>query len=153
MSEKKSGTRPNIFRRRYWIDRSIQLPIIIYFLGLVGLTFAIFGAMFFVGFEDYITTFRNELPGVEYTAAQLQLLDARDLVISIFSYCLFFAFFAALLGGLFMSHRVAGPIYRLRLTLRQIAEDKKPKSVKFRKNDYTHGLAQDFNDAMKSLDR
>jgi len=155
MSEAKTDSlpkRPNIFRRRYWIDQSIQLPIIVYFLGVVGLSFAIFAALFFFGYNDYIEIFRNELPGGQYAVVEMQLMDGRDLAIDIFSYCSVFALACSVLGGLFLSHRVAGPIYRLRMTLKQIAIEKKPATVRFRKGDYTHELADDFNEAMRALE-
>lgn len=44
-----------------------------------------------------------------------------------------------------LSHRFAGPIYRLRRTIRAIADGEKPTRLKFRDFDFWHGLADDFN--------
>jgi methyl-accepting chemotaxis protein len=44
-----------------------------------------------------------------------------------------------------LSHRFAGPIYRLRRTIRAIADGEKTTPLKFRDFDFWHGLADDFN--------
>jgi hypothetical protein len=44
-----------------------------------------------------------------------------------------------------LSHRFAGPIYRLRQTIRQIAQGDPPPRLKFRDFDFWQGLAKDFN--------
>ncbi len=44
-----------------------------------------------------------------------------------------------------LSHRFAGPIYRLRVTIRSIAEGNPAPRLKFRDFDFWHGLADDFN--------
>jgi nitrogen fixation/metabolism regulation signal transduction histidine kinase len=44
-----------------------------------------------------------------------------------------------------LSHRFAGPIYRLRQTIRHIAEGNPAPRLKFRDFDFWHGLAEDFN--------
>ena len=44
-----------------------------------------------------------------------------------------------------LSHRFAGPIYNLRRALRQIAQGEKPRKLKFRKRDFWHELADDYN--------
>lgn len=49
-----------------------------------------------------------------------------------------------------LSHRFAGPIYRLRQTIRLIAEGNAPTRLKFRDFDFWQGLADDFN---QMLDR
>ena len=44
-----------------------------------------------------------------------------------------------------LSHRFAGPIYRLRQTIRSIAEGNPPPRLQFRDFDFWQGMAQDFN--------
>lgn len=44
-----------------------------------------------------------------------------------------------------LSHRFVGPIYRLRQTIRSIAQGDPPQRLKFRDFDFWQGLAQDFN--------
>jgi hypothetical protein len=44
-----------------------------------------------------------------------------------------------------LSHRFAGPIYALRRALREIVQGEKPRRLKFRKRDFWHGLADEYN--------
>lgn len=51
-----------------------------------------------------------------------------------------------------LSHRFAGPIYNLRNALRELAQGEKPRKLKFRKRDYWHGLADEFNAVLGKFD-
>jgi len=50
-----------------------------------------------------------------------------------------------------LSHRFAGPIYRLRQTIRSIAQGKPTGRLKFRDFDFWQGLAEDFNQMVDRL--
>lgn len=49
-----------------------------------------------------------------------------------------------------LSHRFAGPIYRLRRTIQAVASGEAPRHLKFRDFDFWEGLASDYN---KMIDR
>jgi hypothetical protein len=44
-----------------------------------------------------------------------------------------------------ISHRFAGPIFSLRRTMREVADGKPPRELKFRDGDFWHELATDYN--------
>jgi hypothetical protein len=44
-----------------------------------------------------------------------------------------------------LSHRFAGPIISLRRAMREVVEGKPPRKLQFRKSDFWHGLADDYN--------
>jgi hypothetical protein len=44
-----------------------------------------------------------------------------------------------------LSHRFAGPIFSLRRAMREVAEGKPPRKLKFRTGDFWHDLSDDFN--------
>jgi hypothetical protein len=44
-----------------------------------------------------------------------------------------------------LSHRFAGPVISLRRAMREIAEGKPARKIQFRKHDFWHGLADDYN--------
>jgi len=50
-----------------------------------------------------------------------------------------------------LSHRFAGPIYRLRNTVRSLAQGAKFEPLKFRDMDFWQGLAEDFNTMMERV--
>jgi hypothetical protein len=51
-----------------------------------------------------------------------------------------------------LSHRFAGPIYALRRALREIAQGEKPRRLKFRKHDFWHALADEYNAVLVKFD-
>lgn len=50
-----------------------------------------------------------------------------------------------------LSHRFAGPIFRLRRAIRDVAAGDKPQAIKFRKNDFWQDLANDYNAMLDRL--
>ncbi len=54
-------------------------------------------------------------------------------------------------AGIILSHRIAGPLYRLEKHLEGLGEGKKLTALKFRKNDYFQDLAQSYNQHMEKI--
>jgi nitrogen fixation/metabolism regulation signal transduction histidine kinase len=50
-----------------------------------------------------------------------------------------------------LSHRFAGPIYNLRRAMREVAQGKPPRKLKFRDNDFWQGLSDDYNAMLTRL--
>jgi len=55
--------------------------------------------------------------------------------------------------GLWVSHRIAGPMVRLKNFLDQMVETQKMSELRFRKNDYFSDLAESLNQALKILQK
>jgi nitrogen fixation/metabolism regulation signal transduction histidine kinase len=51
-----------------------------------------------------------------------------------------------------LSHRFAGPVFRLRRAIRDVADGKTPQAIKFRKDDFWQDLAGDYNAMLTRLD-
>ncbi|MCI0335238.1 MAG: hypothetical protein L0228_18670 [Planctomycetes bacterium] len=51
-----------------------------------------------------------------------------------------------------LSHRFAGPIHNLRRALHGIVSGEKPRKLKFRKRDFWHELADDYNAMLAKLE-
>ena len=51
-----------------------------------------------------------------------------------------------------LSHRFAGPIFSLRRAIREIAQGKTPRKLKFRRRDFWHDLAEDYNAMLLRLE-
>jgi len=58
---------------------------------------------------------------------------------------MFFLLPVFILDTIKLSHRFAGPIYRLRNTIRSLANGEEVRPLKFREIDFWQGLADDFN--------
>jgi len=50
-----------------------------------------------------------------------------------------------------ISHRFVGPIYSLRRSMREVADGKPPRKLKFRKTDFWRDLADDYNSMITRL--
>ena len=50
-----------------------------------------------------------------------------------------------------LSHRFAGPIFSLRRAIRDVAHGEKPQKLKFRRRDFWHDLADDYNEMLSRL--
>ncbi|MBU4375943.1 MAG: methyl-accepting chemotaxis protein [Candidatus Omnitrophica bacterium] len=53
--------------------------------------------------------------------------------------------------AIFISHRIAGPIYRVKSIIRDIGEGKLDKRIHLRKNDELHDLADELNKMQENL--
>jgi nitrogen fixation/metabolism regulation signal transduction histidine kinase len=51
-----------------------------------------------------------------------------------------------------LSNRFAGPVYSLRRAMREVVQGKPPRRLKFRKRDFWHDLADDYNALLVRLD-
>ncbi len=51
-----------------------------------------------------------------------------------------------------LSHRFAGPVYRLRQVIKNLAAGDQPKQMEFRENDFWKEIAKDVNQVMDRLD-
>jgi nitrogen fixation/metabolism regulation signal transduction histidine kinase len=53
--------------------------------------------------------------------------------------------------SIFMSHRIAGPLYKLRMFLHQAAAGKMDQKLAFRKNDYFQDLVPAYNELLETV--
>ena len=130
-------------RRRYLINKPLQFiysGIMIYLL-LIGIIV--------VGVATYYLTFNTILDELE---SQGGLPQAYDMVRNInllitkrvgtmLVVVLVFAFGL----GVYYLHRIAGPIYRIEKTVREMAEGKKVEPLRLRKKDFFKSLAEAVN--------
>lgn len=54
--------------------------------------------------------------------------------------------------GLILSHRIAGPLHNISISIDEMIKTKKKKKISFRKNDYFHEHAQKINELLDSVD-
>jgi hypothetical protein len=135
-------------RRNFLINPKFQLSFLGYTLGVSVATIAIFylaDAYFFWKFRQL-----GQGLGLPSNHVFFQFLDeqksAKDVYYAITA-GVAFAFLTVC--GLLLSHRVAGPLYRLRKHLDMVAEGKTVSDVRFRKGDYFPEVADAYNLQMK----
>lgn len=80
-----------------------------------------------------------------FVQEQLKMMNTAYIFISlgVFSFLV--------LSGLFISHRISGPLYNLKMNIRRLSELKglegitEIKEIKFRKSDFFHDLSKEIN--------
>ncbi len=125
---------PKRSRSRLWIDRQIQgaLAMRVMLHWCVFAFVACFVTLIFQFIADPFQPFSAKLQNIWRN--QGPFLLTIILLLPAFAY-----------DTIKLSHRFAGPILRLRKSLRAIAQGEEIQRVQFRDNDFWRGLAEDFN--------
>lgn len=139
-----SPERPPFYKRRFVISPRFQLELTSYFLGTSLITC---GGLYW-GVRQILREFSlrcesldlSELPAC--SRFQPGLLDRMDTISIAAGIC---SIIFVTLGGVFLTHRIAGPLHRLVLHLRKVAEGEKTGALTFRKGDYFQDLAESLN--------
>lgn len=119
--------------------KDLQYKIVIRILAV-----AILG-MVLVGGIIYLVIW-NELTSPAYSSGNLSIIQVFDRVHKILFAGVPLAVALIIWLGLFISHRIAGPLVRLNHGMRGLSEGNWPKHpMKFRKGDEHHHLAEQFN--------
>ena len=94
--------------------------------------------------KDYRTAFQVISAAYDQVNFYIATAVLAQFVIS----CLIVCFLA-----LHYSHRIAGPIYRIKLTVRQYLQGQDIKKLSFRNTDFFHGVAENFTDFFNLLQK
>ncbi len=142
--------KPNYKRRIYLINKDFQVKFIVYTLVLAVITIATFYGMIHFFFEESITLGVN----AGFPAGHVYykfIEDSRSDMNTYFIIASVVVFVVIFLSGLFFSHRIAGPIYRMNMYLRSIAPENLATTINFRKMDFFQDLAISYNKRMMFL--
>lgn len=130
------------FQYRFSLKLCIVLGIVSFFFA--GIT------IFFVqtSYETLIDNALLQMPGI---VQQLKRESRHIISIIIASYIslMILLFFASL----YLTSKIAGPIYSLKLRLQEFASGQSNVRIRFRKGDELHNLADVFNKAMEANER
>jgi methyl-accepting chemotaxis protein len=134
-------------RRKLLIDPSFQLYFLAYSVGIAVIVSAIFFIANRLLFQSFLTQGRAlglppEHMFFRFILEQRAVLDLTLIGTSLIVIFLLIAY------GLYLSNRVAGPIYRLKNSLKAYTASGKFSPVKFRKRDFFQDLATSVNDAI-----
>lgn len=140
-------TDPKNRRRIYFINKKFQTKFILRFCLFVIFTSAVMGSLVYIlSTQTTTTSFENLRLIVKRTSDFiLPTLILSSLIASI------------LVGGaciviiLFVSHRIAGPLYRLEKTLNEIGKGNLSVDISLRKTDEIKALAASLNNMLRKL--
>lgn len=132
MGDFMSSGRKSIFKRKYIVNKDLQFTIILYSL-ILSLT---------VSFLDF---------GLNYfLSVSHQVFNTRAIVFLSFGMVVVI-FILAVVGGSILTNRFAGPIFRLKSHMDEVAEGKIRMPMDFRKNDYFLELVIPYNKILTRL--
>ncbi|MGH7256689.1 MAG: HAMP domain-containing protein [Nitrospirales bacterium] len=141
-------TRPPFWRRRFFVHR-IQKTYALW-IGFLLFVYSVllFGLAYMAPYIRPALKLISPAPLEERAAAATQFL--------VLGQTLWPAILALIVvAGLFsviITHRVAGPLYRLEQSAREVAQGNLSLRLRFRKNDQIHELSEVINEALANLD-
>jgi hypothetical protein len=138
-------------RTNYLINSRMQLAIVLYFL-TIGIAVAV-GSYFLLsrGFQGYIDQISAGLPGISKENFPEVLGDLRSSLMKDFLVSSISGLVGVLLGGILISHRIAGPLYRLETAMKSYLKSGDRSEVHLRKHDYGSELAALYNQVIKKV--
>ena len=130
-------------RKRYWVLPGMQLRMILWGVAVVSLVATVAAwTVLLVVWPPLASKFvlASSGPSVEdlFRATCTRVFLTTGMLIILFAVI-------ACVTGLIVSHRIAGPLYRIRQIARQIADGRLGQRAAARKHDYVNGLVDDFN--------
>jgi hypothetical protein len=145
-----TGVRSVRRRAQFWIDPDTQWRVIRSFLVLNAVI-----VTFFYGVDRFFFFRMHALGQSLGLAAEhpyfLFLQEQQDLKFYAFLGAAALISFGLMVFALFFSHRIAGPIFKLRRTLQGLGLGEAFHPISFRKGDFFESLDQDFNVAVRRL--
>jgi len=133
------------FRKLFLINPKFQLSFIAHTLVCALAVIAIFYLANLYFFWDF--SHKGQAIGLPADHIFFRFLDdQRRKLDLIFAVTAFVAFLCLTIFGIFLSHRVAGPLHHLRKHLRAMIAENSFTEVKFRKTDYFPEIADTVNE-------
>ena len=149
-NEAVKSVRPPFWKRQYLVNKRVQFRIALAMVLEVALITCTL-SLILLYINDYYLGLITYFIGTN-EAEQVSLSDiSRGMYWFIVGGILSSStIFCAI--GIIISHKIAGPLFRLKQYIIAVRNGKYTKEIKFRKTDQLHDLADDFNMMVMSLD-
>ena len=139
-------------RKVYLINPNFQLRVTSYFILLAVINILVCYSCVYYFFDIF------QSKGVEiglpknhvffmFIEDQMMQMNSVFLVMAILTGVIL------LFAGILISHRIAGPMYRLNQDLKSMAESKELRTLKFRKKDFFQEIPESFNLVVDSFNK
>ncbi len=132
------------FRRKKVILHGIQVKLIIALLGIVAAVAIVLVAESFILVRN--NAFEQNIPPELVDSLLNQSLWPVIITGAIL-------LIASLWVLILATHKIYGPLYRLRVYIKKLCEGEPTDELRFRKGDAMHGLKEIYNDLRKSLEK
>ncbi len=144
------GERLPFYRRQYLVNKKLQFQIsFVMVLEVALVTFSM--SLILVYINDYYLGLITYFIG-SAEAEQISLTDiSKGMHFFLFGSVIATSIIFSVIG-IFLSHRVAGPLFRLKKHMSFVRNGNYSHEIKFRKKDQLHDMADSFNEMVISLD-
>lgn len=138
----------NIYKRRtYFIEKAFQAKFIIKFCLLIIAASCFFSALVYLLSQQTVTTaFENSRLVIKSTADFILPVLILSSAISAGLICL-----ATIAVVLFISHKIAGPVYRFQKAAKAVSDGDLSSELRIRKNDQLQPLAASLDEMISSM--
>ncbi len=135
-------------RRRFYVHKFQRKYAIVLGVALFVYSAVLFGLALLAPYVPSVLHLGPEVPVEErFNAAKQFLALTESLWPAIIGLILAATFFS-----IFLTHRIAGPLYRLHMSVKELAEGNLTLRIRFRKGDDLHELADAFNKAVMTFE-
>ncbi len=132
-------------RRVWFINPRFQFKLIGYFSFVMLINFLLVKLFALMAFDSFYKMCKEA--GLDPEGKIVQFINMQQgLLEDYISASFFFTLLFTIIGGYVISHRVAGPIWRINKVVKDSIKSGDFKTVHIRKNDYFHDLKETIND-------
>lgn len=132
-------------RRRYYLQHTSQPQMLFGVQLLLGLVALVSTTLLYLNANKELTE--------SYWAAHLTIKNVQQLLLPRLVVVNLMGFVLSLVLLIFYTHRIAGPAYNLKQVLRKVAQGDLSATIRFRKGDYLHDIADEGNLALDHFRR
>ena len=131
-------------RKRLLVDKKLQMGMSLHIVGFVYVYLVLFALLAnFTALKTVVFGGSEE--------AYIEAVDRLTIFVQVFVLPLGATFVAMCLHGIFFTHRIVGPIYRFRETLKKIRGGDLAGRIEIRKDDYFGDLCDEINSMIGHL--
>lgn len=132
-----------VIRKQYLIKKGVQLRfMIVIIVSMILIASVTWYSIYSAVMQTLYSQFHGENLALIKHAITYKLLMRSFLLI-----------FAIAIISVFISHRMAGPVYKFEQTIRALSQGKEVEEIKLRKRDEFYGLATAINALINSMKR
>lgn len=132
-----------VIRKQYLIKKGVQLRfMIVIIVSMILIASVTWYSIYTAVMQTLYSQFHGENLALIKHAITYKLLMRSLLLI-----------FAIAIISVFISHRMAGPVYKFEQTIRALSQGKEVEEIKLRKRDEFYGLATAINALINSMKR
>lgn len=140
----------NRLLKSYLIDKPFQLRFVLYCLGFNFVLSGLFVYSAYRFFRQFEMMGRSA--GFPPDHSFFNFIQRQELhLYTNMLWSLLFVTIVALIFGVIQSHKIAGPLYRLKLELKKMTTNKKLSNISFRQKDYFQDIPEEFNKMVESV--